>query len=153
MTVDIIFAKPLGCYVEIVWDGKLKSIRFVRDEKRLPERKTLPISFELEEYFEGKRTDFPCDCDISGLPNFTRSVLEETRKIGFGEMITYSELAKNIGTKAYRAVGNALSSNPFPIIIPCHRVVAKNGIGGYSGGIDIKTRLLELEKRYAVNNL
>ena len=153
MAVDIIFAKPLGCYVEIVWNGKLRSIRFVRDEKQPAERKTLPISSELEEYFEGKRTDFSFDCDISGLPNFTRSVLEETRKIGFGETLTYSELAKNIGTKAYRAVGSALSRNPFPIIIPCHRVVAKKGIGGYSGGIDIKTRLLELEKRYAVNNL
>ena len=66
--------------------------------------------------------------------------------------MTYSELAEKIGSRAYRAVGNALGKNPIPIVIPCHRVVAKKGIGGYSEGIDIKTRLLELEKINA-NNL
>lgn len=153
MVVDIIFAEPLGCYVEVVWDGKLRSIRFTRSKTQLSERKTLPVSFEIEQYFEGKRTGFSCECDLSELSQFTRRVLEETRKIGFGETITYSELARNIGSRAYRAVGNALSNNPFPIIIPCHRVVAINGIGGYSGGLDIKIKLLELEKSISVNNL
>lgn len=153
MVVDIIFVETLGCYVEVVWDGKLRSIRFTGIKTQLPERKTLPVSFELEEYFEGKRTGFSCECDLSELPQFTRRVLEETRKIGFGETITYSELARNIGSKAYRAVGNALSSNPFPIVIPCHRVVAINGIGGYSGGLGMKIKLLELEKSVSVNNL
>ena len=153
MVVDVIFAEPLGCYVEVVWDGKLKSIRFTRSKTQLPERKTLQVSFELEEYFEGTRTVFSCECDISGLSQFTRRILEETRKIEFGETITYSELARNIGSRAYRAVGNALSCNPFPIVIPCHRVVAKNGIGGYSPGVDIKARLLEFEKSFVVNNL
>jgi methylated-DNA-[protein]-cysteine S-methyltransferase len=66
--------------------------------------------------------------------------------------MTYSELAGKIGCKGARAVGNALGKNPIPIIIPCHRVVAKKGIGGYSAGIEIKIRLLELEKGN-VNNL
>ena len=153
MVVDVIFAEPLGCYVEVVWDGKLRSLRFARSKTWLPERKTLPVSFELEEYFEGKRTGFSCECDISGLSQFTRRVLEEIQKIEFGKTITYSGLARNIGSRAYRAVGNALSCNPFPIVIPCHRVVAINGIGGYSGGVDIKARLLEFEKSFAVNNL
>ena len=71
----------------------------------------------------------------------------ETTKIKYGETLTYSELAKRIGTLGVRAVGGALSRNPFPIVIPCHRVVAKNGIGGYSAGQDIKACLLELESR------
>lgn len=153
MVVDIIFVEPLGCYVEVVWDGTFRSIRIIRSKTQLPERKTLPVSFEIEQYFEGKRTGFSCECDLSELSQFTRRVLEETRKIGFGETITYSELARNIGSRAYRAVGNALSSNPFPIVIPCHRVVAINDIGGYSGGLDIKIKLLELEKSVSVNNL
>lgn len=146
MAVDVIFAKPLGCYIEIVQDEQLKSIRFVRINGELNERKTLPASLELADYFDGKMTGFSCECDISGLSQFTRKVLGETQKIGFGEIITYSELARNIGTKAYRAVGRALSCNPVPVVIPCHRVVARDGIGGYSEGLDIKEKLLELEK-------
>ncbi|PKL54558.1 MAG: hypothetical protein CVV36_01055 [Candidatus Methanoperedenaceae archaeon HGW-Methanoperedenaceae-1] len=155
MAVDVIFAEPLGCYVEVVYGGggRLSYIRFLRSGKQLPERKTLPASFELEQYFEGERTGFSCGCDISGLSQFTLKVLGETQKVRFGETVTYSQLARNIGTKAYRAVGRALSCNPIPIVIPCHRVVAKNGIGGYSEGVDIKERLLELEKKYAVNNI
>jgi methylated-DNA-[protein]-cysteine S-methyltransferase len=79
-------------------------------------------------------------------------VLGETRNIKYGRTITYSQLAEKIGCGGARAVGNALGKNPIPIIIPCHRVVAKKGIGGYSAGIYIKTRLLEFEKLNA-NNL
>jgi methylated-DNA-[protein]-cysteine S-methyltransferase len=74
-------------------------------------------------------------------------VLNGTRKIGYGKTIPYSELAKNIGCRGAHAVGGALAKNPIPIVIPCHRVVAKDGIGGYSAGVDIKTRLLELESQ------
>ena len=90
--------------------------------------------------------------DLSHLSRFEQEVLTQTRNIKYGKTITYSELAENIGSRAYRAVGNALGKNPVPIIIPCHRVVAKKGIGGYSEGLEIKTRLLELEKRN-LNNL
>jgi O-6-methylguanine DNA methyltransferase len=68
-------------------------------------------------------------------------------KVSYGKTISYGELAKKIGKpKAYRAVANACSANKIPIIIPCHRIVAANGIGGYSSGIDIKKKLLRLEK-------
>jgi methylated-DNA-[protein]-cysteine S-methyltransferase len=152
MTMDIIFAEPLDCYVEIEYNAGLSSIRFVRGKKGIPVKKTLKASFELDEYFRGERTEFSCGFDISELSAFSKKVLCETAKIRYGETITYSELAKRIGSRAARAVGNALANNPIPIIIPCHRVVAKNGIGGYSAGLDIKTRLLELEERKA-NNL
>ncbi len=142
---DIIFAQPLDCYVEITYNTRLSSIRFIESKNDLKEKKTFKATFELEQYFNGERKEFSCDVDISGLSLFTQKVLDELRKIKYGETITYSGLAERIGSKAYRAVGRALASNPIPIVIPCHRVVAKNGIGGYSGGVDVKKRLLELE--------
>ncbi|MCZ7384642.1 MAG: methylated-DNA--[protein]-cysteine S-methyltransferase [Candidatus Methanoperedens sp.] len=148
---DIIFSHLLECYIEIGYNSKLRSIRFARSGN-LKEKKRHEATFELERYFNGENIDFSFEVDLSFLSPFTRKVLNETRKIKYGTTITYSELARNIGSTAIRAVGGALARNPIPIIIPCHRVVAKNGIGGYSAGVGIKTRLLELEKSKA-NNL
>jgi len=87
--------------------------------------------------------------DISGLTEFEQAVLNETKTIPYGETITYAELARRIGRDgAARAVGQALSKNPYPIVIPCHRVVARSGIGGYSGGVGVKKKLLEMEARF-----
>ncbi len=149
-SIDIIFSRLLDCYIEIGYNPKVHSIRFIRADN-LKEKKTHDATFELERYFEGEKIDFSMDVDLSLLSPFTRKVLNETRKIRYGTIITYSELAKYTGTTAIRAVGGALSRNPVPIIIPCHRVVAKSGIGGYSAGVDIKIRLLELEKSKASN--
>ncbi len=142
---DIIFARPLDCYVELTYNAKLNSIRFIKSKNGLKEKKTFKATFELEQYFNGEIKEFSCDVDISGLSVFTQKVLDELRKIKYGEIITYSGLAKRIGSRAYRAVGRALASNPIPIVIPCHRVVAKNGIGGFSAGVNVKRKLLELE--------
>ena len=111
---------------------------------KLKERKLHPISFELERYFNGEKVDFSCELDLSHLSTFQQKVLRETQKIRYGSTITYSELANRIGSSP-RQVGRALAHNPFPIVIPCHRVIAKNSIGGYSSGTDIKVKLLELE--------
>lgn len=143
---DIIYSKILDRYIEIEYGTKLRSLRFVRPGKQLMEKKTHDAAFELERYFDEETIDFSMDVDISYLSPFEQKVLAETRNIKYGKTITYSELAEKIGSRAVRAVGNALGKNPIPIIIPCHRVVAKKGIGGYSEGIDIKTRLLELEQ-------
>lgn len=99
---------------------------------------------DLKEYLKGKKIDFSrYNVDLSMLTSFERAVLLEVRKIPHGETISYSELS---GTKAARAVGNALARNPAPVIIPCHRVLRKNrGLGGYSAGVDIKKKLLEIE--------
>jgi len=152
INIDIIYSKVLHRYIEIEYNTKLHSLRFVRPGKQLKEKKTNDITLELERYFQGEVIDFSPAFDISCLSPFEQKVLEETRNIKYGKTITYSELAEKIGSRAMRAVGNALGKNPVPIIIPCHRVLAKKGIGGYSEGIDIKTILLELEKRNA-NNL
>ena len=149
--IDIIFSKVLDRYIEIECGNKLRSLRFVRPGKQLMEKKRHEVTHELERYFEGEVIDFSSEVDISYLSPFEQKVLTETRKIKYGKTITYSELAGNIGSRAYRAVGNALGKNPIPIVIPCHRVVSKKGIGGYSEGIDIKTRLLKLEQTKADN--
>ncbi len=144
---DVIFADVLDSYVEIIYNNGLCSIRFIKSQQNLPEKVTQKASFELKEYFEGKRTGFSCEFDLSRLSAFAQQVLNETSKIKYGKTITYSELADKIGSKAVRAVGGALSNNPIPIVIPCHRVVAKKGLGGYSAGAGIKKKLLEFEKK------
>jgi methylated-DNA-[protein]-cysteine S-methyltransferase len=142
----------LGLHIEIEYNNGLRSIGFLKPGEKHTEKKRLDATFELERYFEGEVIEFSSDLDISHLSPFEQKVLGETKKIKYGRTITYLQLAEKIGCKGARAVGNALGKNPIPIIIPCHRVVAKKGIGGYSGGIDIKTRLLEFEERN-VNNL
>jgi len=99
---------------------------------------------DLETYFNGEIIDFsayPVRIDTS---EFVTKVLKEVRKIPYGETITYKELAERVRSSP-RAVGQALKRNPVPVIIPCHRVVAKNGLGGFSSGIEVKQKLLELE--------
>ena len=84
---------------------------------------------------------------LSGLSKFSSRVLKVLRDItGCGETITYGELAMRAGTGSPRAVGQAMRRNPIPIVIPCHRVVARNGIGGYSVGLHWKKFLLKLER-------
>ena len=83
-----------------------------------------------------------------GLSAFTRRVLKGATLIPRGKTLTYKELAEKIGSpKAVRAVASALGRNPLPILIPCHRVVAGNGIGGFAFGIELKKLLLEFESK------
>ncbi|MGE0764295.1 MAG: methylated-DNA--[protein]-cysteine S-methyltransferase [Bdellovibrionales bacterium] len=102
---------------------------------------------ELVEYFKGQRKKFDVALDLDGT-DFQKKVWQQLRKIPYGKTYSYQELARQIqNEKATRAVGTANGRNRLPIIIPCHRVIAANGtLGGYSGGLDIKIKLLELEK-------
>ena len=104
---------------------------------------------QLEEYFAGERTSFDLDVDLAALSDFERSVLEAARRIPYGEVIPYAEVARRIRKPgASRAVGNALGHNPVAIVIPCHRVVRSDGsLGGYTGGLDYKRKLLAIEGR------
>ena len=101
----------------------------------------------LKLYFGGHRVNFPDKLDLSGATTFQRKVWETTRLIPYGETRSYAWVAEQIKQpKALRAAGQALGRNPLPIIVPCHRVVASNGgLGGFSGGIEVKKRLLYLE--------
>jgi methylated-DNA-[protein]-cysteine S-methyltransferase len=102
---------------------------------------------ELDEYFEGRRHRFGVPVDWSLTKGFTRKVLRAAARIPFGELSTYREVASRAGSeRAYRAAGNALGSNPIPIVVPCHRVVhSGGGLGGYTGGLERKEFLLTLE--------
>lgn len=104
---------------------------------------------ELHEYFGGKRRGFGVSVDLTGLTVFQEEVLDETARLGFGETISYGELARRIGRpRSGRAVGAALGKNPVPILVPCHRVVRSDGkLGGYTSGCGYKRQLLEMEGR------
>ena len=101
----------------------------------------------LGTYFSGHRTTFPDKLDLSRATHFQREVWEITRLIPYGETRSYAWVAEQIKRpKAMRAVGQTLSKNPLPVIVPCHRVVASNGkLGGFSGGVEMKRYLLSLE--------
>jgi methylated-DNA-[protein]-cysteine S-methyltransferase len=106
-----------------------------------------PVRRELDEYFEGRRTTFDVDVDWSPMPDFQRRVLRATAAIPFGGHASYGQVAERAGNpRAFRAAGTALGRNPIPIVIPCHRVWAAGGkLGGYTGGLERKRALLELE--------
>ncbi len=101
---------------------------------------------ELEQYFKCDRKSFSVPLDLHGTV-FQKRVWHELLKIPFGKIITYLALAKQLGDeKLTRAVGTANGANPVPIIVPCHRVINTGGsLGGYSAGLNIKRKLLELE--------
>ncbi len=102
---------------------------------------------ELDEYFEGRRTEFDLPLDVSRVPEFQRVVLEELVLVPYGQVTTYGALAARVGKpRAARAVGGAMHNNPIPIVLPCHRVIGASGsLTGYGGGLDRKRALLELE--------
>ena len=103
-------------------------------------------------YFNGQAVDFtPVPCDLSALGPFGRTILTACRGIQYGQTRTYTQLALMAGQEGKaRAAAQALGKNPIPLAIPCHRVLAAGGqLGGFSapGGVDLKRRLLELERR------
>jgi O-6-methylguanine DNA methyltransferase len=105
------------------------------------------ILMQLDQYQKGKIKYFNCPLDVRGTP-FERKVWSALAKIPYGQTRSYKEIAEAIGhPKAFRAVGRANGSNPLPLIIPCHRVIQSNGdLGGYGHGVEVKKRLLNLEK-------
>ena len=102
---------------------------------------------ELDEYFSGRRRSFELALDWSLIAGFGRRVLRVTSQIPYGGVLSYAEVAADAGSpRGSRAAGNALGSNPLPIVIPCHRVLRSGGaLGGYGGGPERKRWLLELE--------
>ncbi|MCH9611445.1 MAG: Methylated-DNA--protein-cysteine methyltransferase [Chlamydiales bacterium] len=101
----------------------------------------------LDAYLEKKELPFPYPLDLDHLTPFTQKVLRELKKIPLGSTATYGEIATRIGHNgAARAVGSACSKNPYPLIIPCHRVISQNGIGGFALDLQIKKKLLQFEK-------
>ena len=104
---------------------------------------------QLEEYFNGERKNFELEIKFIKGTNFQKCVWSELCKINYGETLSYKQVAERIGKpNAYRAVGGANNKNPIAIIVPCHRVIGKNGAKvGYADGIDKKEFLLKLERK------
>jgi methylated-DNA-[protein]-cysteine S-methyltransferase len=119
------------------------SPRVIRAPARLDETRR-----QLDQYFGGRRRGFELALDPGLMrPGFFSEVLRATREIPYGGVSSYRQVAEAAGSpRAYRAAGTALGRNPLPVVIPCHRVLASGGaLGGYTGGTERKTALLDLE--------
>ncbi|MFJ6620148.1 methylated-DNA--[protein]-cysteine S-methyltransferase [Kitasatospora sp. NPDC091335] len=102
---------------------------------------------EIDEYFSRSRRVFDVPLDLSLSRGFRRLVQTHLPEIGYGQTRSYRDMAELVGNpKAVRAVGTACATNPLPIVVPCHRVLRTDGtLGGYIGGVEAKTALLDLE--------
>ena len=153
------YSSPMGMIV-LESDGEvLTGLRFVESSKNQQQAikpiptdstDTLPIFAEvrqwLDEYFAGKR---PCNIPRLNPPgtDFQRRVWQKLFTIFYGQTKTYGEIARMVGCRSARAIGQAIGRNPIALIIPCHRVIGANGtLGGYAYGLNLKKQLLELEK-------
>ena len=116
-------------------------------EAAAAEATMVDVAAQLRQYFAGRRDRFDLPLDFAGVSPFTRAVLEATAEVPFGRLDTYRAIAGRVGKPAAtRAVGSALGRNPIPVVVPCHRIVRTGGaLGGYTGGLRIKERLLALE--------
>jgi methylated-DNA-[protein]-cysteine S-methyltransferase len=135
-------------YPERDFDQELETIAARISPRILHSSKsTEEVRRQLDEYFDGQRRKFDVPVDLSLSNGFSRRVLSATARIPFGSVATYRDVATSAGNvKATRAAGNALGSNPVPIVVPCHRVVRTGGgLGGYTGGLARKVALLRLE--------
>lgn len=101
---------------------------------------------QIAEFVRGERESFDLDLDWSAVEPTHRRVLETLREIApYGVTVTYGELGRQAGVDDPREVGVMMATNPLPLVVPCHRVVAADGLGGFGGGLELKRRLLELE--------
>lgn len=126
---------------------------YERTECRLPVFEL--VSEYFRQYFEGGEPDITIPVDLSSVTPFCRDVLGIVARIPFGSVMTYGDIAAVLGEKrghvvAAQAVGGAVKRNPAAMIIPCHRVVAKNGLGGYFGAEALKEKLLLFEKEHVL---
>ena len=141
------------CYVSVPDESFDEFILYM--EKKYPktdvvenETALLPYKEELTNYFAGKISQFMMPVSWSGT-EFQKLVWQALQKIPFGETCTYSDIAEKINRpKSVRAVGTAIGANPILIVVPCHRVIGKNGkLTGFRGGLEMKKKLLEIEEK------
>lgn len=124
-------------------DGFVTAILFSL-EKENPSILTENAKSQIEEYLQGKRKTFDLPIKTKGT-EFQMKVWKCIYDVPFGKTITYKDIGDRINSKGYQAIGSACGKNPIPIIIPCHRILGKDNLGGYGPGIKIKEALLSLE--------
>ena len=148
------YQSPIGKLLLIGNGGLLEELHFSNNLKQISisedwqydETCFKNVLEQLSEYFAGNRQEFDLKIAPQGT-TFQKLVWQELQKIPFGQTTSYGEIAKRVGnSKASRAVGMANGKNPIPIIVPCHRVIGKDGsLTGFGGGLDVKRQLLKLE--------
>jgi methylated-DNA-[protein]-cysteine S-methyltransferase len=157
-----VFDSSMGTVLLVARDGSLLELDLSQQEapavrrvllKRYPDAVESAKPFArlrslLDQYFRGKRVDFDVPFDLSETTDFTRRVLLVVKHIPFGAVTSYGAIGMMLGyPAAARAVGQAVGRNPVPIVIPCHRVLRSDGaLGGFGLGLDLKKRLLSLER-------
>lgn len=140
------FATPVGL-LRLSYEGAREEVPLTSTGEGATSVQFDAVRTQLDEYFAGTRQTFDLPIDWSLIRGFAERVLKATASIPYGQTMTYAEVAAMAGNpRAVRAAGNALGSNPLPIVIPCHRVVRTGGsLGGYTGGVSKKEFLLGLE--------
>lgn len=141
LALTLLWADEKIIEIELSWakDGAAEDVRTEAGKA---------LAKALGRYVAGEAPRWPdLPLDMDQLPSFQRTVLFELAKCGRGELLTYGGLAARAGNpKAARAVGRAMAANPFPLVLPCHRVIGTSGkLTGFGGGLDMKRWLLELE--------
>jgi len=154
MVNDVHYAimdSPLGTLTLASTERGLASVRFglnMPSDGTFDDAANHEAIEQLQEYFEGRRTQFDLPLDVQGTP-FQIAVWDELRKIPYGSTCSYIDIARSLGKAgAARAVGMANHENPVAVVIPCHRVVGADGsLTGYAGGLHLKQQLLGIEKQ------
>jgi methylated-DNA-[protein]-cysteine S-methyltransferase len=155
MNVNVVYYEsPIGLIMIEARDETIVEVSFAEGVK-VTEKDTPVLSQakkQLAEYFEGKRKDFDLPMGIQGT-EFEKKVYMALTQIKYGRVVSYKDIASNIGhEKAYRAVGGTNHKNKLAIIVPCHRIIGSNGkMTGYAGGLWRKTWLIDHEQKNSVN--
>lgn len=139
------YFEVLDSYILVERSGqKIERIYFSRES---PSGKSA-LAEQIIAYIEGRGSRPEVELDLSGFTEFQKKVIVTVQSIPRGQTLTYGEVAMLAGSPgAARAVGQVMARNPFAIIMPCHRVVSRKGLGGFGWGLDVKKKLLELERR------
>jgi methylated-DNA-[protein]-cysteine S-methyltransferase len=128
-------------------NGRVTGIDFDLEGFFKAKRASSTLGSDMRRYFEGHEVPWNLELDLDGLTDFTRRVYDRVARIPYGQTETYGAIARDVGCSGGgRAVGQAMAGNRFPLVVPCHRVIASGrAIGGFSSGIDLKRYLLRLE--------
>jgi len=128
-------------------NGRVTGIDFDLEGFFEAKRASSTLGSDMRRYFEGDDVTWNVELDLAGVGDFKSRVYDRVGRIPYGQLSTYGEIARDVGCSGgARAVGQAMATNRFPLIVPCHRVIAGNrAIGGFSSGINLKRYLLQLE--------